>query len=515
MTRALKVFGIVIAVIVLILVIASIAMTYLIDPNKYKDKIDHYVYKKTGRHLLIKGNIGLSFFPWLGIDIKSAQLTNPEGFTPRSMADIGELDLKVRALPLIGGDVRIGEIAIKNATFNLITRKDGATNWSAAKPAPANNTATNASSQTTSSAKTDSNNESDTEEYSPEKNFEINRVRISNATINLINEQENSTIKFSKFNLTAKHITVGKKFPISANFIVQQSGAQSKTKTRITGDATVNLDSGIYRVNSLEINNKTTRPKLPVLPFNINGNLMVNTHKETLTLDKANVVFANMKLNGNLKVNQLFHIPETTLNLATVDTDVNTLLTTLRGSSFLQGSLDFKTSLTAKGETKKEFLSTLNGSGNFVINKGVLKGVDINYLMAKAASLLDKSEVKAQNTKVTNFSDISASYSINNGVLTCNDLKLASNQVNVTGAGNVNLPNDVIDYELTAQYSSGSAQGVDKSLSLPIKVSGPMAKPTIYPDFSKIAKSYFMKNLEKSIKDGSKDLGKKIRSFFD
>src|SRR5258708_8678957 len=66
-------------VVLIALVIAVVAATF--DPNKYKPEIVAAVKDKTGRTLAIEGNLGLSFFPSIGIAIGKLSLSEPDSST--------------------------------------------------------------------------------------------------------------------------------------------------------------------------------------------------------------------------------------------------------------------------------------------------------------------------------------------------------------------------------------------------------------------------------------------------
>ncbi|MDH3749312.1 MAG: AsmA family protein, partial [Gammaproteobacteria bacterium] len=55
--------------IVAVLVIAAIAFVLLFDPNDFREDIAAEVQRKTGRELVIEGDLELSLFPWLAINV--------------------------------------------------------------------------------------------------------------------------------------------------------------------------------------------------------------------------------------------------------------------------------------------------------------------------------------------------------------------------------------------------------------------------------------------------------------
>ena len=76
MKKLLKILGIGTALTVALLVLTAIVATVVIDPNDYREKITDLVKNETGRELLIKGDLSLSFFPWVGLSIGETSLSN-------------------------------------------------------------------------------------------------------------------------------------------------------------------------------------------------------------------------------------------------------------------------------------------------------------------------------------------------------------------------------------------------------------------------------------------------------
>ena len=129
MRTAIKFIGGILLLLIVLFIITAIVLTNVVNPNDYKDRIDQYVYQQTGRHLTIKGNVGWSFVPWLGVDLKQVQLSNPKGFSGPALANLGEMKISMRFWPLLVGKVQLGKIVISNTHINLITNTQNQTNW--------------------------------------------------------------------------------------------------------------------------------------------------------------------------------------------------------------------------------------------------------------------------------------------------------------------------------------------------------------------------------------------------
>jgi AsmA protein len=102
---------------------------FFIDPNDYKDEISAWVGKATGRQLTLRGDLGLSLFPWIGVEVREASLSQPAGFGDEPFARIQEVQARLKFLPLLRGRVELGEVLGTGVTLNLIRAPDGRANW--------------------------------------------------------------------------------------------------------------------------------------------------------------------------------------------------------------------------------------------------------------------------------------------------------------------------------------------------------------------------------------------------
>ena len=116
-------------IVALFIVAALVAATIYIDPNDYKDEITAAVAKHTGRTLNIDGDIELSVFPWIGLELNKVSLDNPKGFTDKQFAAMGRLNIKAAFLPLLKLQVRIRTIELIGLNVSAEILADGKSNW--------------------------------------------------------------------------------------------------------------------------------------------------------------------------------------------------------------------------------------------------------------------------------------------------------------------------------------------------------------------------------------------------
>ncbi|MDH3871490.1 MAG: AsmA family protein, partial [Gammaproteobacteria bacterium] len=137
MGKLIKIILSLVGVVILLVVALAIALPFLVDPNDYKDKIATLVEEKTGRALTIEGDIGLSVFPWLGLDIGPTRLGNAEGFGEQPMASMENVQVRVKLVPLLSKQLEMDTVKLDGLRLRLARDASGRTNWQDLQGEPA------------------------------------------------------------------------------------------------------------------------------------------------------------------------------------------------------------------------------------------------------------------------------------------------------------------------------------------------------------------------------------------
>lgn len=101
----------------------------LFDPNDYRDRVAELVRVETGRELVLAGPLHLSIFPWLAVEAENVALGNASGFAPEHMVLVRRASLELQMLPLLTGELRVGEIELDGLELFLARNADGRSNW--------------------------------------------------------------------------------------------------------------------------------------------------------------------------------------------------------------------------------------------------------------------------------------------------------------------------------------------------------------------------------------------------
>ena len=129
MNTAIKSILIGLAVLVGVAIVAGVLAVATFDPNDYKSDIEQAVREGTGREFSIQGELSLTFFPWLAVELPQVTLANREGFGDAPMFNVNSASLALKIAPLFSGNLEVGEIQIDGAEINLEIKPDGTNNW--------------------------------------------------------------------------------------------------------------------------------------------------------------------------------------------------------------------------------------------------------------------------------------------------------------------------------------------------------------------------------------------------
>ncbi len=160
------------------------------------------------------------------------------------------------------------------------------------------------------------------------------------------------------------------------------------------------------------------------------------------------------------------------------------------------GQADAQLGFLASGNSLHAIMNSLQGDGSVTVGRGTIAGIDLDQLFRGTPS-----------GGTTVFDNLSASWTIAEGVLSNSDLLMDLPNVQAKGAGTVGLGAQAIDYTFTPQLKNNS----DTGLSVPVRIKGPWSDPKIWPDLEAVVKQNFKeesKQLEEKAKQAvAKELG--------
>jgi AsmA protein len=162
--------------------------------------------------------------------------------------------------------------------------------------------------------------------------------------------------------------------------------------------------------------------------------------------------------------------------------NVNALMKDVVDKDILEGTGRVTADLNTHGRSVAEMKSLLAGTAALQLRDGAIKGVNLarSLRQAKAALTMQQDTVQqARQTEKTDFSEMSASFVITNGVARSNDLDMKSPFLRLGGDGVADIGQGRIDYTARATVA-GTSKGQDgadlaalKGLTVPVRLTGP------------------------------------------
>ncbi len=117
--RARRVLIVASSIVIAAAIAAPAALWLLFDEQNLRARASQYVKQQTGRELTMHGPISLSFFPWLGAELKDVSVAQPADAGGGPFARFAEVGLKLRLLPLIRGTIEVGGVRGNGGVVSL------------------------------------------------------------------------------------------------------------------------------------------------------------------------------------------------------------------------------------------------------------------------------------------------------------------------------------------------------------------------------------------------------------
>ena len=128
--RIAKVLGWIAGGLIALLVLLLLGIKLLVNPNSYRDRIEAAVKTATGRELVLNGELKLSVFPWVALELGPATLSSPLGFGPAPFLSFQHAAVRVKLLPLLARKLQVAKVQLDGLDLNLRRNAQGQGNWS-------------------------------------------------------------------------------------------------------------------------------------------------------------------------------------------------------------------------------------------------------------------------------------------------------------------------------------------------------------------------------------------------
>lgn len=607
MNKLLKIVLIVVGAVVVLSIAAVIAVAVLFDANAFRGRISAQVKDATGRELSIE-DIRLSIFPTLGARIRNAKLGNAAGFGDAPFAQIGEVDVGVRLVPLIfHRQMQVGSVTLKDAQINLIKNADGRTDWEGL----VDNAAAKAG-------------EKPAPEQPPPKagapadysNIEVASVDIVNAGVAYDDRQAHKKYAVSKFNLKTGALSAHGSTSFKLSFSTALSDPQIDADVSASAKLAADLPAKVYQLQGLELQVKASGSGMAIGkqditlkgearydggkntaslsnlvlkadPSTITGNIDISNLatqavqfalkvdqidvdrylpprppaqeraqkpltggagaddnkplptdaldalNATGTIDIGRLTFKGMKMSNvqlrltapkgaekRVGVNAALYggtlasdtriatgaRPSYGQSAKLAAVDLGALLKDYKGKDSVSGVGNISLAVTSAGRTIGEVKHGLNGDLSFSLRNGAIKGFNLAQLVRQGQAV-QQGKLAADDNGQTDFSAITGTGKIRNGVLHSDDLLGESPLLRLQGSGDIDLGNNSINYLVkptlvnTTSGQGGKQLAQLQGVVVPVRITGTLSDPKYQIDVAAALQQKVVQQLGQKLGD--------------
>jgi AsmA protein len=271
-------------------------------------------------------------------------------------------------------------------------------------------------------------------------------------------------------------------------------GKQSAAASPTGNDGAAQAGWSDARIDFAPLKSVTAKLKLSTNALTYSGIRIAQANFQvTIAGGKLAASLPNFKLYEgagtlNLNVDASGKVPAQRIRLSLVNFDAYPFLKDAAGFESIEGTGAITLDLATTGASQRIMVSGLNGSAKFDFTDGAIRGINIaKTLRSLSTGVLSGWQGNA--AEKTDFATLGASFRVAKGQAETSDLRLAGPLVRMAGAGRVDLPAQTlklrVNPELVASLEGQGGKDV-KGLGVPVVISGPWARPSIYPDIEGI-----------------------------
>lgn len=289
MKRILKIFGITLAVLLLLILIALLLVKLFFDPNDFRDEISEQVRAATGRDFTIAGDLSLSVFPRVAVEINDVTLGNAPGFDDEFFARIETAGVGVEFMPLLSKEIVVGKVRLSGLHLNLQVNASGTDNWSDLGVA-----------ESTEEETPDTVEDSDGSTFTAR---EIGGLDLANASVNYRDDQTNTRYQVRDVNLQIGALEAGVPFDMNGGLRLIQGDNELIVDVSVATMADLDLNAGRYRLIGPGIDLAVSGTSVGETPVDVRieaQTLAADLGAETATLEAMEVAVHDVTLRGNL-----------------------------------------------------------------------------------------------------------------------------------------------------------------------------------------------------------------------
>ena len=498
---------------ILLLIIGIAGLLLLVDPNDYRDEIAAAVEERTDRDFVIEGEIGWTLFPRLGIDLGAWRLGSGEGFDDQPFASAGALQVGMALPPLLRGRVELETLEIDRPALNLIRNADGRANWEGLFEGTSADNGTN----------TDGNGEMHGNGPLPGwiAAISLGGIELSDGRIRHEDRTTDSAVTVDPVNVALGSMAFDEATPFELSGLVEQAG--TLTDTRAMGDLVVRRDTSLsLRETTIEIDDLTlTELALDARPTDTGWRL-----------HPLSARFYGGDYAGDMRLDTASDGTPLHFDEVLSGVSIGPLVADLADFDRVTG----EASINANGRLllagAEPAMATLNAEGEWLVRDGAIRGINVARTLRNALARLEgRSVEEPDDMPSTDFTSLSGTLDIRQGVAHSDDIALDSPLLRIRGDGSTDLVEETLDFSLRVTVV-GTLEGQDgqpiealEGATIPLQITGSWEEPRIRVNLEQALQEaggeQLRERLEREVDDLRErleeqvdDLGEELRGLF-
>ena len=285
MDRLVKILLLLVAGVIGLGIVASVALFIFFDPNDFRQEISDGVKEASGRELVIEGDLSLSIFPWLAIEVGRTELGNADGFSDKPFLSFDSARLSVRMLPLIlQRETTVGTATLDGLMVNLEVAADGSTNW-------------DDFADVESSSDTDP-----VETYGEPTEIDVASIRVSDANVSYADAQSGSSYSMTNLSFGTGEIASDEPIDMDAEFDFSVAPGDIGGHLEIRSTISMTEDATLISIEGLNVSGSLRGIAEESTEFNFDSRtVQINTAEQRVALGEMDISVLGMSMSADIE----------------------------------------------------------------------------------------------------------------------------------------------------------------------------------------------------------------------
>lgn len=355
--RIIKLCLTVIGVSVIFIVAIAGVFIATFDANNYKQDLSEMVRESTGRDLQFYGDVGLTFYPALGMELGALSLSNAAAFGSAPMIKVNKVSISVDVASVIAFSPEIDELILDGLKINLQKNDKGITNWDDLKKAQATqSSSTPLPSNESESSTSSSNNQDNASSERMKISGAFGGLNITNAQLSWVDMQAGTEYLVQNLTIKTGRITPDAPFDLKMQVAVESNG-EIKADIDLAAQIQYWFDKEQLNLSDLAVNISAMGEPLPLGKLQVDiasESIELNLQKGSASLNGLILTLDDNTITGDVTVSDTAQ-PALSFKLASDKLDIDALL----GTPPLQSSPATEVESKVVSEVKEDFKISL------------------------------------------------------------------------------------------------------------------------------------------------------------